>query len=85
MNKSTTFFEALHKDKELDLRDERGKRHKLSVILLEFVLGLLCHRDGNLSSIWRHMKFHHTEIVAELGLEEIVPKKRYQGLIYRPF
>ena len=85
MTKSTTFFEALNKDEELDLRDERGKRHKLSLILLEFVLGLLCHRDGNLSSIWRHMKSHHTELLEELELEQSVPKKRYRGLIYQLF
>ena len=66
MTKSTTFFEALQKAENLDLRDGRGKRHNLSLILLEFVLGLLCHRDGNLSSIWRHMKPHHLELVEEL-------------------
>ena len=81
MTKSTTFFEVLHKDEELDLRDGRGKRHGLSLILLEFVLGLLCHRDGNLSSIWRHMKSHHEEMVEELALGGSVPKKLFQGPI----
>ena len=85
MTKSTTFFEALQKDEELDLRDNRGKRHQLSLVLLEFVLGLLCHRDGNLSSIWRHMKSHHTELVGELGLGGSVQKKRCPDPICRTF
>ena len=77
-SKTTTFFEALQNDTTLDLRDNRGKRHPmLSLILLEFVLGLLCNRDGKMSSIWRHMENHHTKLVQELGLEEGVPKKRY--------
>ena len=80
--KSTTFFEALQSDKELDLRDIRGTRHDLCVILTEFVIGLLCHRDGVLSSIWRHMKAHHIRVVEELGMCDIVPKKQYLVLIY---
>ena len=85
MTKSTTFFEALQKDEDLGLRDGRGKRHQISLILLEFVLDLLCHRDGNPSSIWRHMKSHHIEMVEELGLWETVPKKQYPVPTYRTF
>lgn len=85
MTKVTTFFEALQNDRELDLRDNRGKRHELCVILTEFIIGLLCHRDGVLSSIWRHMKSHHTKVVAELGIENIVKKKQYQELIYQGY
>ncbi len=83
MTKSTTFFEILQNDETLDLRDSRGKQHILCLILVEFVIALLCNRDGNLSSIHRHMKSHHTKIVAELEMENTAPKKRYQGLIYR--
>lgn len=82
MSKSTTFFESLQTDKELDLRDNRGKIHELALVLTEFVLGLLCHRDGNLSAIWRHMKTHHNILVAELGMLEDAPKKRYPDHIY---
>ena len=85
MNKSTTFFEALQKDETLDLRDNRGKRHILYLILVEFVVALLCHRDGNLSSIRRHMNSHHAKIVEELGMKNTAPKKRYQGLICQYF
>ena len=79
MNKSTTFFEALQNDEELDLRDERGKRHELCLILTEFVIGLLCHRDGVLSSIWRHMKSHHTKLVKELKMEKSAKKNSIES------
>ncbi|MEL7006312.1 MAG: hypothetical protein AAFN93_26835 [Bacteroidota bacterium] len=81
MNKSTTFYEALQKDERLDLRDNRGKKHKVGVILVEFVIALLCNRDGKLSSIHRHMSAHHEQIVLELGVENSVPKKQCLGLI----
>lgn len=83
MSKSTTFFEALQNDEELDLRDNRGKQHKICLILVEFIIALLCHRDGKMSSLHRHMKAHHTKIVTELGIADTVPKKQYQGLIYQ--
>ena len=82
MIKSTTFFELLQKDKNLDLRDNRGKRHNMCLVLVEFVVALLCNRDGKMSSIYRHMKSHHNEIVKQLGLTNEVPQKQYQGLIY---
>jgi len=81
MSKNTTFYESLQNSKELDLRDNRGKFHKLGLILTEFVIALLCNRDGKMSSIHRHMESHHTKIVMELGLEKASPKKQYQGLI----
>ena len=81
MPKNTTFYEALQNDDALDLRDVRGKRHILSLILTEFVISLLCHRDGVLSSIWRHMKAHHIRIVEELNITDTAPKKRYLVLI----
>lgn len=83
INKSTTFFEVLQNDKTLDLRDNRGKVHLVSLILTEFVIALLCNRDGKLSSIWRHMNNHHTQLVSELDLEYVAPKKQYQDLIYQ--
>jgi len=85
MSKSTTFYEALQNDKELDLRDNRGKRHDICVILTEFIIGLVCHRDGVLSSIWRHMKSHHTGVVEELGKSDSVPKKQYHVLTYHAY
>lgn len=75
MTKSTTFFESLQNDETLDLRDNRGKQHISCIILVEFVIALLCNRDGNLSSIHRHKNSHHTKIVVELGMENTAPKK----------
>lgn len=82
MSKTTTFFEALQINTALDLRDIRGKRHNLALILTQFMLGLLCNRDGNMSSIHRHMKAHYSKMVADLSLENSVPKKQYLVRIY---
>lgn len=79
--KNTTFFEALRNNEKIDLRDNRGKTHILSIILTEFVIALLCNRDGKMSSIWRHMNAHHTKVLKELDIETEAPKKRYQDLI----
>lgn len=37
------------------MRDARGRKHKLVFVLLGVVIGLLRHRDGNLSSVHRSM------------------------------
>jgi hypothetical protein len=66
--KSTTFYGKAQRSKTLDLRDIRGKIHDMPLILTEFILALLCNRDGNLSSIHRHMKNHHNLVVEFLGL-----------------
>jgi hypothetical protein len=39
----------------LDLRDNRGKRHSLALVLTGLVAALCCGRDGNLSRLHRHM------------------------------
>lgn len=77
--KSTTFYEKAQRSETLDLRDIRGKIHDMPLILTEFILALLCNRDGNLSSIHRHMKNHHDLVVDFLGLETAL-KKQYPGL-----
>ena len=82
MSKSKTFFEALQIDTDLDLRDNRGKVHDIALILTEFVIALLCNRDGNMSSIWRHMRKFHQLIIKELNIETTAPKKQYLVLIY---
>lgn len=64
---STTFFEKLQNTPHVDLRDSRGKRHPMAVVLLEFTLALLCNRDGCLSSIHRHMANHHSRVMREVG------------------
>lgn len=68
-SKSTTFYEKAQRSAKLDMRDIRGKIHDMPLILTEFILALLCNRDGNLSSIHRHMKNHHNLVVDFLGLK----------------
>ena len=65
-----TFFEQLQIAEGLDLRDNRGKEHDLAVILVGVVLAILSNRDGNLSSIHRHMKNHYSQLLQELELND---------------
>jgi len=53
----------------LDLRDNRGKRHELAVILVGVTLAVLSNRDGSLSSIWRHLTNHYEKLATVLGME----------------
>lgn len=69
-NQNTTFFEKLQQTKGLDLRDERGKRHNLAVVLVGVTMALLSNRDGNLSSIHRHLSNHYEKLVEVLGVEK---------------
>ena len=73
-----SFFEKLQSVEGLDLRDNRGKRHDLAVVLVGVVLALLSNRDGNLSSIQRHLKNHYEKLVAHLGVEQKQPVSRAQ-------
>lgn len=57
-DKSTSFFEFLQ-SKTLDLRDNRGKKHDLSVVLTGLVMGLMSVQDGSLSAVHRHMVQHY--------------------------
>lgn len=66
-DKGTTFYSELEGLEGIDKRDARGKRHDLSMVLLGVSLALLSKRDGNLSSIQRHMKNHYAEICAYIG------------------
>ena len=53
----------------MDLRDNRGKEHDLAVVLMGVILAMLSHRDGNLSSLHRHMENHYALLLQELKLE----------------
>lgn len=68
-NQNTTFFEKLQQSKDLDLRDRRGRRHDLAVVLISVAMALLSNRDGNLSSIHRYLQNHHGKLAEVLGLE----------------
>ena len=65
----TTFYEELQKRKEIDLRDNRGKRHDLAFVLVGVIIALLRNRDGKLSSIHRSMVNMHTSIIEVLGVD----------------
>ena len=73
-----SFFEKLQRVEGLDLRDNRGKRHDSAVVLVGVVIALLSNRDGNLSSIWRHLKNHYEKLVAHLGVEKKTVVSRAQ-------
>lgn len=68
----TTFYQKLQEKKDLDLRDNRGKRHDLAFILLGVIIGLLRKRDGNLSSIHRSMVNNHKNLCT--GINVNIPK-----------
>lgn len=65
----TSFFEKLQQAEGLDLRDNRGKRHDLAVVLMGVIVALLSHRDGNLSSIHRHLTNHYQKLMRALKIE----------------
>ena len=67
-DKGTTFYKELQVLSGLDKRDKRGKRHDLGIVLLGFTLALLSKRDGNLSSIHRHMKNHYVTTCRFVGI-----------------
>ena len=73
-----SFFQKLQSIEGLDLRDNRGKRHDLAVVLVGVVIALLSNRDGNLSSIQRHLKNHYEKLVAHLGVEKKTAVSRAQ-------
>ncbi len=73
-----SFFQKLQSVEGLDLRDNRGKRHDLSVVLVGVMIALLSNRDGNLSSIHRHLKNHYEKLVAHLGVKKKKPVSRAQ-------
>ena len=67
---SRSFFHKLQSAKDLDLRDERGKRHELAVVLTGVMLAVLSNRDGCLSSIQRHIENHYQRLVVVLEVEK---------------
>lgn len=67
---SRSFFQKLQCAEGLDLRDSRGKRHELAVVLVGVTLAVLSNRDGCLSSIQRHLQNHYEKLVRVLGVEK---------------
>jgi len=75
-NKS--FFDQLQNVEGLDLRDTRGLRHELRVVLLGITLAILSNRDGNLSSIHCYMVNHHKRILESINYSFSPPISRSQ-------
>lgn len=75
---SRSLFEKLQQAEGLDLRDNRGKRHDLAVVLVGVVLALLSKRDGCLSSIHRYLVNHYARLVEVLGVERKTAISRAQ-------
>jgi predicted transposase YbfD/YdcC len=63
------FFDLLNQQTDLDERDNRGKKHALSLVLMGVVMALLAGRDGNLSAIQRHMKHHFQTLSLTLSIQ----------------
>ncbi len=70
--KTTTFFQLLEQTPELDLRDNRGKRHSLALVLTGLVAALCCGRDGSLSRLHRHMA---NQFASLLGATQLTDQK----------
>ena len=60
------------------MRDSRGKRHQLAIVLLGVTMAVLSNRDGNLSSIQRHLANHYEKLMRHLELEKRTPISRAQ-------
>lgn len=78
MEQEKTFREELQTCQEIDLRDNRGKRHLMWLVLLSLTLGLLRKRDGNLSSLHRSMVNAHDELCDFLGIDKEAAVSRSQ-------
>ena len=77
-NKS--FFDQLQNIEGLDLRDTRGLRHELRIVLLGVTMAILSNRDGNLSSIHRYIVNHNTRILASINYSLLLLKQEYGKL-----
>ncbi len=75
---SRSFFQKLQQAEGLDLRDNRGKRHDLAVVLVGVTLAVLSGRDGCLSSIHRHLANYYEQLVVVLGVEKKKAVSRQQ-------
>lgn len=75
---SSTFYEALQQCKRLDLRDNRGKVHRVEVVLMGVLIGLCRNRDGVLSGIHRSMVNTHSLLCSYLKIENSSPISRAQ-------
>lgn len=76
--KTTTFFQLLDQTPDLDMRDNRGKRHSVALVLTGLVAALCCGRDGNLSRLHRHMVNQFETLLSATQLTDHKPISRAQ-------
>ena len=74
----TTFYAQMQNCPTLDLRDKRGKRHDIALVLLGLLVALFRKRDGNLSSIHRSICNKHSEMCSALGIKQMPVISRSQ-------
>ena len=79
----STFFSLLQNKEGLDLRDLRGRKLNLPIVLLGIMVALLRKKDGNLSSIHRSMKNTHNELLNVLNIvnEEVISRSHLPILL----
>lgn len=86
------FFDHLTLTNDLDLRDNRGKKHPIALVLTGVVMALLAGRDGNLSAIHRHMTNHFqtlceavaaqaTQVISRAQLPRLLARVNYSRLV----
>jgi hypothetical protein len=66
---NNSFYLALQSNASIDLRDNRGKTHKMSLVLCGLIFSLLRGKDGNLSAIHRSMEKKQAELCTFLNIE----------------
>ena len=66
---SNSFYLALQGNADLDLRDNRGKLHNMSLVLCGLIFALLQGKDGNLSCIHRSMVKKQKTLCSFLGID----------------
>lgn len=74
----STFYEQIKNCDLLDLRDNRGKKHSLGLVLLSVIIAMYRNRDGILSSIHRSIQNTHVELCKYLQIEYVRPVSRAQ-------
>jgi hypothetical protein len=65
----TSFYLALQNSPELDLRDNRGKVHSMSLVLCGLIVSLLRGKDGCLSVLHRSMVRQQKSLCSLLNIE----------------
>ncbi|WP_139361631.1 ISAs1 family transposase [Spirosoma sp. 209] len=81
--KATTFFRLLEQTPNLDLRDNRGKRHSVALVLTGLVAALCCGRDGSLSRLHRHMsnQFEYLLEATQLTDQKVISRAQLPVLL----